>query len=206
MDSPRRRASLRRYVYATRGGAGAEPNPRNSAALGTLSFQLSNLRHGVKRWAPLPGAAAPSELLVEASARRAEPARPVAPAPASPGGDSGALPAKQLGRGATTFELCVSLEGAGDLARLVGPELAAAAEVTPRPRYWFSRASRVENLPPILAAFGPLASRLDRRPLDDGRRRGCLVDNSEGGSRRRRGYSVDFPKRAAAGASRIFRG
>ena len=47
-------------------------------------------------------------------------------------------PAKQLGSGHTTFELCVSLEKAGDLRKLVGRELEDAATYSPRPRYWFS--------------------------------------------------------------------
>ncbi|KAH8045069.1 hypothetical protein JL721_12721 [Aureococcus anophagefferens] len=48
------------------------------------------------------------------------------------------LPAKQLGRGSSVFELCVSLEGAGELEDLVGDELREAALRRPSMRYWFS--------------------------------------------------------------------
>ena len=119
---------LKLYVYATKGGANVDPSPSNSAAVGTLNLDVRTLRRGVRTWSKLRGAAAPAEILVEAAAKRSA---PIVERPAEP-------PAKQLGRGSTTFELCVSLEKAGDLRKLVGRELEDAATYSPRPRYWFS--------------------------------------------------------------------
>ena len=91
---------LKLYVYATKGGANVDPSPSNSAAVGTLNLDVRTLRRGVRTWSKLRGAAAPAEILVEAAAKRSA---PIVERPSEP-------PAKQLGRGSTTFELCVSLE------------------------------------------------------------------------------------------------
>lgn len=120
---------LKLYVYATKGGVNVDPSPANSAAVGTLNLDVRTLRRGVKQWSKLRGAAAPAEILIEAAAKRATPS--IEERPEDP-------PAKQLGKGETTFELCVSLEKAGDLRKLVGRELDDAAQYSPRPRYWFS--------------------------------------------------------------------
>ena len=101
---------LKLYVYATKGGANVDPSPSNSAAVGTLNLDVRTLRRGVRTWSKLRGAAAPAEILVEAAAKRSA---PIVERPSEP-------PAKQLGRGSTTFELCVSLEKAGDLRSSLG--------------------------------------------------------------------------------------
>ena len=138
---------LKLYCYATLGGPGVGATPTNSKALGVLHVEVRSLRQGAKQWAKLRGAAAPAELLFAASVARVasggdrDDPRPSAAAPAPstpPRPPPESLPAKQLGRGSSVFELCVSLEGAGELEDLVGDELREAALRRPSMRYWFS--------------------------------------------------------------------
>ena len=86
-----------------------DPSPSNSAAVGTLNLDVRTLRRGVRTWSKLRGAAAPAEILVEAAAKRSA---PIVERPSEP-------PPSNSDR-TTTFELCVSLEKAGDLRKLVG--------------------------------------------------------------------------------------
>ncbi|KAJ1462376.1 hypothetical protein M885DRAFT_456030 [Pelagophyceae sp. CCMP2097] len=136
---------LKLHVYASSG----EPTLDNSSPLGALTIDFGRDAEGTRQpsWAKLGGAGAPAELLYSAALRRvsrpapellpASPTRSIrasidAPSPTE------TLPAKQIGRGSTTFELCLSLERAGELHALVGRELEEAALREGGRSYWFS--------------------------------------------------------------------
>ncbi|KAJ8609697.1 hypothetical protein CTAYLR_009392 [Chrysophaeum taylorii] len=137
-EAERRSPKLKLYCYATRGATSEEREPtlENSEPLGTLVLDVHEIRRGESSgWAKLKGPAAPAEVL------RAAKARPRLQVPQkheeAPLAEVEELPAKRLGKGTTLFELCVSLEKAASLAKLVGKELEEAS-ANGRRKYWFS--------------------------------------------------------------------